>query len=84
MVVSDSAASRNSVVATALPFSASTGTSTKDCLKVWTIVPPGGMTGADILAVGSELKLRELEGIEGLGRQMFNEMERGQQAVGSE
>lgn len=48
MVVKDSAASRNCVVAIALPLSASMGTLTKDCLKVCTMVPPGGMTGADM------------------------------------
>ena len=49
MVVRDSAASRNWVVAIALSFSASTGTVVKDCLKVSTMVPPGGMTGADMM-----------------------------------
>lgn len=49
MVVKDSVASRNWVVAMALPFSASMGTSTKDCLKVWTMVAPTGISGADIL-----------------------------------
>jgi hypothetical protein len=27
------------------------GTSTKDFLKVWTMVPPGGITGADMAAM---------------------------------
>lgn len=49
MVVRDSAASRNSVVRTALPLASSIGTSTKDLLKVDTMVLPGGMTGADII-----------------------------------
>jgi hypothetical protein len=51
MVTRDSAASRKSVVAMALSFSASMGTSTKDFLKVWTMVPPGGITGADMAAM---------------------------------
>jgi hypothetical protein len=41
-VVNDSAASRNSVVDTALSFSLSTGTSVKDFLSVSRNVPPGG------------------------------------------
>lgn len=41
-VVNDSAASRNSVVAIALSFSLSTGTSVKDFLSVSRNVPPGG------------------------------------------
>ena len=41
-VVNDSAASRNSVVGTALSFSLSTGTSVKDFLNVSRKVPPGG------------------------------------------
>ena len=41
-VVNDSAASRNSVVATALSFSLSTGTSVKDFLSVSRKVPPSG------------------------------------------
>ncbi len=41
-VVNDSAASRNSVVDTALSFSLSTGTSVKDLLSVSRKVPPGG------------------------------------------
>ena len=41
-VVNDSAASRNSDVATALSFEASTGTSVKDFLSVSRKVPPGG------------------------------------------
>jgi hypothetical protein len=45
-VVRDSQASRNSVVATALSFSALMGTSTKDLLKVSRSVDPGGMVGA--------------------------------------
>lgn len=49
MVIRDSAASRKSVVAMALSLSASMGTSAKDFLKVSTMVPPGGMTGADML-----------------------------------
>lgn len=42
MPVRDSEASRNSVVEMALFFSASTGTSVNDCLKVSRTVPPGG------------------------------------------
>lgn len=41
-VVNDSAASRNSVVAIALSFSLSTGTSVKDFFNVSRKVPPGG------------------------------------------
>jgi len=41
-VVNDSAASRNSVVETALSFSLLTGTSVKDLLTVSRKVPPGG------------------------------------------
>ena len=41
-VVSDSAASRNSVVETALSFSLFMGTSVKDRLRVSRKVPPGG------------------------------------------
>lgn len=41
-VVKDSAASRNSLVETALSFSLSTGTSEKDLLIVSRNVPPGG------------------------------------------
>lgn len=53
MGVRDSAASMNSLVAMALFLSASTGTSTKERLKVFASkkVPPGGMTGADMMAV---------------------------------
>lgn len=52
MGVRDSAASMNSLVAMALFLSASTGTSTKERLKVLASkkVPPGGMTGADMMA----------------------------------
>jgi hypothetical protein len=46
MVVKDSAASRNSVVAIALFLSASMGTSVNDFRKVSSKVPPGGMTTA--------------------------------------
>lgn len=49
MVVSDSAASRNSEVEMALPLAASTGTSLKDRLSTWTIVPPGGNVGAEAM-----------------------------------
>jgi hypothetical protein len=48
IVVRDSAASRNSVVEMALSRSASTGTSTNDCLNVSTMVPS---TGIEISAV---------------------------------
>lgn len=41
-VVKDSAASRKAVVSIALSFSALTGTSTKDFLRVSRKVPPGG------------------------------------------
>ena len=51
MVVRDSAASRKSKVAMAFSLSASTGTSTKDLRKVWTMVWPAGMMGADMAAV---------------------------------
>lgn len=53
MGVRDSAASMNSLVAMALFLSASTGTSTKERLKVLASknVPPGGITGADMAAV---------------------------------
>lgn len=53
MGVRDSAASMNSLVAMALFLSASTGTSTKERLKVLASkkVPPGGITGADMMAV---------------------------------
>lgn len=52
MGVRDSAASMNSLVAIALFLSASTGTSTKERLKVLASkkVPPGGITGADMMA----------------------------------
>lgn len=46
----DSAASRNSLVDTALSLAASIGTSTKDFCKVSSQVLPGGMTGADMIA----------------------------------
>ena len=42
-VVNDSAASRNSDVGMALPLEESTGTSTKDFLRVSNHVPPGGI-----------------------------------------
>lgn len=53
MGVRDSAASMNSLVAMALFLSASTGTSTKERLKVLASknVPPGGITGADMMVV---------------------------------
>lgn len=51
-VVNDSAASRNSVVETALSFSLSTGTAVKDTLRVSRKVPPGGYAaGAAMIAV---------------------------------
>lgn len=49
-LVKDSAASRKSLVATALSLAASTGTSTNDFCKVSSQVLPGGMTGADMIA----------------------------------
>lgn len=49
MVVKDSAASRNSVVEMALSLSASTGTSTKERLKVESRVAPSGTAGADMV-----------------------------------
>ena len=52
MVVSDSAASRKSLVAMARPLASSMGTSTKDFLKDCTMVLPGGITGADMAALG--------------------------------
>lgn len=42
-VVNDSAASRKSEVGMALPLEESTGTSTKDFLRVSNQVPPGGI-----------------------------------------
>lgn len=51
-VVSDSAASRNSVVGTALSLAASTGTSTKDLRRVSNQVPPAGcvsLAGIDMM-----------------------------------
>jgi len=54
-VVNDSAASRNSVVETALSFSVSTGTSVKDFLSVSRKVPPGGYAFA--LAMVCEIQL---------------------------
>ena len=50
-VVNDSAASKNSVVATALSFSLSTGTSVKDFLRVSRKVPPSGYACAAIVFV---------------------------------
>lgn len=54
MGVRDSAASMNSLVAMALALSASIGTSENDRLKVLASkkVPPGGITGADIVICG--------------------------------
>ena len=49
MVVRDSEASRNSVVETASPLASSTGTSAKDRLRDWTIVPPGGYAAVDMM-----------------------------------
>lgn len=52
-VVSDSAASRNTVVGIALSLLASTGTSTKDFRRVSNHVPPVGneeLEGIDIVA----------------------------------
>lgn len=72
MVVSDSAASRNWVVATALSFSASSGTLTKDCLNVSTMVPPGGMTGADMAAAAGEV-----DGVVGSARDGLDTRPRG-------
>ena len=51
-VVNDSAASRNSVVGTALSFAASIGTSTKDLRRVSNQVPPAGwvsLAGIDMM-----------------------------------
>lgn len=57
MVVSDSAASRNSVVEIALPLSASIGTLVKDALKVSRYVPPWGACAVAIL---SDCRMREV------------------------
>ncbi len=57
MVVSDSAASRKSLVAMARPLASSIGTSTNDFLKDCTMVLPGGMTGADMAALGEVVSL---------------------------
>ena len=54
IVVKDSAASRNSVVEMALSFSAFTGTSLKDFLKVSRMVPPGGISTADMMNIKKE------------------------------
>lgn len=52
-VVKDSAASRKSLVDTALSLAASMGTSTNDFCRVSSQVLPGGMTGADMIAENS-------------------------------
>lgn len=49
METMDSAASRNSSVEMALSLALSTGTSTKDFLKVSTMVLPGGIWGAMLI-----------------------------------
>lgn len=48
-VVKESAASRNSVVEIALSLAASTGTSENDFFMVSIQVPPGGITGAEVI-----------------------------------
>lgn len=61
-VVNDSAASKNSVVAIALSFSLSTGTSVKDLFRVLRKVPPSGYACADAIVccgVGLEFGGRE-------------------------
>lgn len=57
-VVNDSAASRNSVVDTALFFSLSTGTLTNERLSVSRKVFPGGITTAMIVGLGEKVRRR--------------------------
>lgn len=72
-VVNDSAASKNSVVDTALSFSWSTGTLTNERLSVSRKVPPGGITTAAMIAVFSELVRGERVG--GIGGVLFGDGE---------
>lgn len=60
-VVKDSAASRKSLVATALSLAASIGTSTNDFGKVSSQVLPGGMTGAGMIASNQLIVVAEIE-----------------------
>lgn len=57
IVVRDSAASKNSLVDTALFFSLSTGTSVKDLFTVSRKVPPGGYAFVDAIVILREFAL---------------------------